>query len=97
MREDPERFDCTTCALASWEDSLWPENGEAWRIYQTLCGRTVGILELGGPLVMRATADWPIEQLLDLLARLDVILDVLQPEGAPTPHGAHPPPRDRSR
>lgn len=65
---------------------LWRVNLEAWRIYQALCGRTVGVCELHGALLSKLTEEWPVENVIDLLARLDLMLDILRPEPTPS-HG----------
>ncbi len=87
MRAQPELFDCSGCDYQARIDALWLENAEAWTIYQTLCGRTVGTLELHGWLFQELTADRSLTERLDLLARLDVILNVLQPRDETPTHG----------
>lgn len=88
--ENPERYDCSVCEWRTRRAALLSENAEAWTLYQALCGRTVQVLELGPVVVERWTAGLDAAQTLDVLRRLDLILDVLQPEGRDgrprTPH-----------
>jgi hypothetical protein len=72
-------------------EALWPENAEAWRIYQTLCGRTVSTLELGNWVLPLLTEGWAVADKLDLLARLDLILAVTTPKADDgRDHAGHP-------
>lgn len=57
---------------------LWRVNAEAWRIHQALGGATVGRCDLHGYVLERLTEAWPLDDVLDLLQRLDLILDVLE-------------------
>lgn len=63
-------------------DGLWTVNAEAWRIYRALGGRVVRLCSLHGLVLERLTEDWETEDVIDLLARLDVILEVMQNRGA---------------
>lgn len=90
MTAQPELFDCTGCTYQAKVEALWVENADAWRMYQTLCGRTVGMLEGGWSLLDRLTEGWTEQELLDLLQRLDVILNVLQPRDEASTHGRSP-------
>ena len=80
IEANPDRFDCQTCELRQRRAGLWQENAEAWQIYQLLCGRTVQVCELQATALEWVTARWSPEERIALLYRLDVILDVLQPE-----------------
>lgn len=80
---DPDRYDCANCELTGRFEGLWVDNAEAWDIFKNLSGRTVGLLEWRGALLSRITDGWPLEDVMILLRRLDLILDVLQPEGRP--------------
>ena len=79
VQEQPELFNCTTCQYQDRIDALWPENGEAWQVFQTLCGRTVSTCELRNEVFGRLTRDWSDLEYFDLLKRLDLILDMVQP------------------
>jgi hypothetical protein len=52
----------------------------AWETYQTLCGRTVGLCQAHGVVLDWTTEGWSSEDKLDLLARLDLMLRILQPD-----------------
>lgn len=80
MEAEPERFDCSKCELRKHTDGLYAANAEAWRIYQLLCGKTVRTCEMYGRALDWATAGWSAEERIDLLQRLDVILDVTSPD-----------------
>ena len=75
-------MDCGACEYAARQEALWPQNGEAWALYRSLCGRTVSLLDLHGYLFLELTSDMTREERLDMLARLDVIHAVLSPEGS---------------
>jgi len=62
---------------------LWAINIEAWALYLRLCSRAVSTLEIAGPMVLRETATWSTEAVWDVLARLTIILDVMQPQEKP--------------
>lgn len=83
LRDEPDRYNCERCSLRLQTAALWRVNTEAWRIYQTLCGRMVGLCDLQGLVLERLTETWPTEDVIDLLKRLDLILKVLNPKGAP--------------
>lgn len=83
IAEDPSRYDCTRCELKRQVDGLWRVNAEAWRIYQAVGGRAVSACEWRGGLLDRLTADWAAEDVLDLLKRLDTILDITDPKETP--------------
>lgn len=63
-------------------ESLWSENADAWDAYHLLCGRAVRDGHLEGWLLDRWTADWATERVVDLIARLNLIVSVLEPHGA---------------
>ena len=67
-------------------ERLWPENIEAWRCFQTLCGRTVRTFELREWALDQFVAEKDLRERADLLDRLDVILNVMVPES----HGSDP-------
>lgn len=80
MREDPERYNCETCAHRLKYDALFGENAEALEIYRSLTSRFLGALEAQTWLLDRWTTGWPIDDTLALVQRLDVIHDVLSPD-----------------
>jgi hypothetical protein len=53
-------------------------NAEAWRIHQTLRGRTVGACDLHSYVLERLTETWSADDVLDLVHRLDVISEFLE-------------------
>lgn len=80
LAEEGRPLDCGVCDYGTRQDALWPQNAEAWSIYRSLCGRTVGMLELHGWLFLALTSDLSTTDRQDVLARLDVIHAVLSPE-----------------
>lgn len=80
LKADPGRYDCTRCALKAQTQQLWRVNADAWRIYRLLCSRFVALSTLRGPLFERLTEGWPAEDVIDLVQRLDVIVNLLEPE-----------------
>lgn len=75
----PERFTCATCEHVLQRDALWRVNARAFRIYTQLCGRTTGDLGLAGRLFQAVTEGWSTAAVLDLIARIEVIREVLDP------------------
>lgn len=89
IRERPETFDCSRCQRLQRFFELWPENVVAWDCYQALAGRTVRDVHGGGAWTLqRFTAGWSWQRITDLLARVDLILEMLMPvERPPEGHG----------
>lgn len=89
--DDPvDGYDCAQCELRRRQDALWVVNQDAWRLYQALCGRTVSFCQLHGLVIEKWTQDWPVDQVVDLIHRLDCILDFMQPaEPTKPPESAH--------
>lgn len=83
LADEGRALDCGRCDYATHHDALWPQNAEAWAIYRSLCGRTVGLLELHGWLFLALTEGWTTDDRQDALARLDVIHAVLSPDESP--------------
>lgn len=79
LADEGRPVSCGACDYAARQDELWPQNAEAWSLYRTLCGRTVGMLDLHGYVFLALTKDLSDDDRLDVLARLDVIHDVLSP------------------
>jgi hypothetical protein len=63
--------------------SLDGENADAWRLYTRLCTRLVIDAGLSGTVYEQATRDLSDEAQTDLIARLSVIHDLLQPKQEP--------------
>lgn len=80
LAEEGRPLDCGACDHAAKQAALWPVNADAYSIYRSLCGRTVGLLELHGWLFLSLTAGWTLDEQQDALARLDVIQSVLSPD-----------------
>lgn len=79
----PERYDCERCARAEHWAALWPVNRDAWTLYGRLGSRVVRDLEVQGWYLAHLTAGWASEDVLDLVARLDVMQAILHPEERP--------------
>lgn len=79
IRAEPRHFDCARCAHAHWDDALWAVNRRALDIHTRLCGRTTADLGLAGWLLQELTQGWAAPEILDLVARLELIRSVLDP------------------
>lgn len=79
IRARPELFDCRRCERAARFDDLWTVNRRAIDIYHRLCGRAVRDAGAAGWLLQVLTEGWSRYDVLDLLARLDVIAEILDP------------------
>lgn len=63
---------------------VWAVNRSAWDLWRVVCGRTVTDLKLGSTVIDRATAHKAPGAALDLIERISLIRDVLDP---PKTHG----------
>ena len=79
LANDPEPYDCETCPVLAAEHALWPENARAWDTYRQLATRFVVDAGLGSDAFQALTADLDAPDRLDLLARLALIYDEVQP------------------
>lgn len=83
-------YDCGRCERTLMTRGLWPDNAEAWRVYQTLCGRTVRECELHAWVLEAWFREEPSFQArVTLLKRLDLIGSVFAEanDGRGTEHG----------
>ncbi len=79
LGEEPEQFDCANCHVANALDDLWPENVEAWRLFQRLASRLVVDAHLGTWAMLRLTARRTPSEAEALLDRLALLYDLLLP------------------
>jgi hypothetical protein len=86
----PGAFDCARCERQQKFAALWPENRIAWDCYQALGHRTVRDIQAGAWVITHFTAGWSWQRIADLLARVDLLLEILVPVGAPEDHGRRP-------
>ncbi len=61
------------------EAELFAVNARALNIYHRLCGRTIGDLGAAGWLLHVLTDGWSSDDVLDLVERLEVIREILDP------------------
>lgn len=86
LQARPERFACDGCTRRTLWTALWPENRTAWDCYQALMAhRTVRDAQAGAWVLESYTAGWSWRRKADLLARVDLILEILQPAKRPDP------------
>lgn len=83
MRANPQQFVCARCPHLLREQELWAVNARALDLYHRLCGRTTADLGLAGWLLQAVTDGWTTADVVDLLARLELIRSVLDPAPAP--------------
>lgn len=74
-------FDCASCEVRQRCEDLWPENAEAWELYQVLCGRTVREARLESLVLTKWTEGWAWDAIRGLLDRLDILAAALEPHG----------------
>lgn len=79
LRYEAELFNCETCPIAKARDEVWPENLDAWRIWQRLASRVVTELELGPETFRRLTEDRSPDDVSALLERMAVIHEWVVP------------------
>ena len=79
LEEEAEQFDCEHCALSLAQADLWPENAEAWRVFQGLASRLLVDWHLGPEVLRRLSEDFGPESFRDLMERLTVVYDLIYP------------------
>ena len=75
----PEKFECAVCEVRHRSAGLFDENHEAWALWARMGNRTVVDLHLGGWVLEQVTADMSPKDKLDLLQRLTLIRETLDP------------------
>jgi hypothetical protein len=82
LETDADAFDCTTCPLAAQQAALYRENVDAWHIFHTVGRRVVVQLGMGPEVFRQCVKDREPDEIVDLLDRLSLIHDVLDPPKA---------------
>lgn len=85
IHEDPGAYNCDVCPLASAlvDLRMYPENERAWYVYQQLASRFSVDTHTCAVVLERLTKDDEPDEFADLMQRLAVLYDVLQPQAAP--------------
>lgn len=68
-----QTFDCDGCEWRTWVEGLWPENAEAWDIYQRLHQPIVTDLRLAPYVLEALTAEHTPRERAALVTRLGLI------------------------
>jgi len=76
-------FDCAACPVALAQADLWPENAEAWDLFEAIASRAAVDLQMGGTVLAHALADRDTDDGLILVRRLAVLYDRICPPPAP--------------
>ena len=76
---EADSFDCQTCPIAKASSELWPENLDAWKVFQQLARRLVVDVGLGPEVFRRLTDQLDSTTFENTLDRLNVIYDVVLP------------------
>jgi hypothetical protein len=63
-------YDCAACPVVAAQAELWPENVEAWELYQVLATRAAVEMNIGGIVLDRYLEDGSREDALALVQRL---------------------------
>jgi len=79
IETDPDVFDCVACPVAQAAQDLWPENAEAWDLFQRLATRLVVDVGLAAPGFQRVTEGFSVTEVHDLVERLATIYDLVMP------------------
>lgn len=83
IEAEPDAYDCETCPVREAVGALWPENIEAWRLFQVAVTRFSVDLHLVGEIVRRLTAHIDdAEDAAAVLTRLSLIYEWLYPPPA---------------
>lgn len=86
IKANSQQFDCARCEHGIREEDLWAVNARALQIYRRLCGRTTVDLGLAGWLFEALTDGWSTTDVVDLVERLEVIREILDPPKAVPTH-----------
>ena len=70
---------CDTCPVSDAQQALWPENADAWAIFQRLAQRFVVDAGLTPMLLTALTTDRDPQETVDLLERLTELYDIVVP------------------
>ncbi len=76
---DAEVFDCSTCEYRRLRDALAPENAVAWEVWRLIGSRFCVDFGTAGWALRAVTADWPADDVQDLVQRLALIYDAVAP------------------
>lgn len=79
MQARPAAYECRQCEREAREADLFAVNAQALNIYHRLCGRTIGDLGAAGWLLQVLTDGWSSDDVLDLVERIELIREVLDP------------------
>lgn len=71
--------------MAAALDGLWPENRDAWHLYQRIVSRFTVDCQVLGPLLLRVVDGRDLDDALDVVQRLSLIYQELGPGSAPRP------------
>lgn len=66
--------------MANALDALFPENADAWQVFHQIATRFVVDAGLAGAVFQRLTDDCSRDDVEDLVDRLSLIYDIVQPE-----------------
>jgi hypothetical protein len=80
---DAEQFDCETCPFVEMQATLDRDNEEAWSVYGRLGSRFLVDFGLIPDTLRRLVDGWPSAEVVDLMERLSVIHDVINPPPPP--------------
>ena len=83
LETDAAQFDCETCEVRIAQAQVWPENREAWEMFQAVASRFVWDGHALGPLLAHLMSDWTEDAMIDRVQRCAVIYDILYPPPAP--------------
>lgn len=79
LATDPEAFDCDGCAVREALDGLNAENAEAWEMFHRLASRFLVDAQLISTAFQQLMVGRDAADVLDVLERLEVIYDIVQP------------------
>ena len=82
---DPGAYDCATCAVAAALEDLYPENRVAWDLYRQIVTRFTYDTDTVALAFDRLTRDLDPEDFGDLLTRVTLIYDDVNPVPVRTP------------
>lgn len=79
LEHEAELFDCASCPVAHALERAWPENLQAWRIFNKVAGRLVVEAHLGQEVFRRLTEDLDAETVSDVVERIELIHRIVNP------------------
>ncbi len=82
IETEPDLYQCETCPVSEAQAQLWPENAEAWLVFQRMASRFVVDTGLAGDVFRRLTTEHDDDDAVALVERMALLYDIVNPPKA---------------